>query len=197
MQNLVNFSCLKLLMLFSLFANTTPVLADTPFIGEVRWFAGNFEPRGWAFCDGRLLSISSNQALFALLGTTYGGDGRTTFALPDMRGRGMMHFGSGPGLTSRQLGQKSGAENVSLNTNQLPAHNHLVSGDSTGGDSVSPVNRVLSSAGRLRVFSNSADTNMSATAITPVGGNQSHSNMQPHISLNCIISLLGLFPSRS
>jgi len=197
MQKPINLLCAKLLLLFSLAVNTTPVMSDTPFIGEVRWFAGNFEPRGWAFCDGRLLAINSNQALFALLGTNYGGDGRTTFALPDLRGRAMVHWGSGPGLTTRILGRKGGEESVLLTENQLPAHNHQLSGDSSGGDSVVPGDRVISSVGRLRVFASSAGTDMGATSVSSSGGGQAHNNMQPNISLNCIISLVGLFPSRS
>ena len=103
-----------------------------PFIAEIIMFGGNFAPRGWAFCDGQLLSISSNSALFSILGTTYGGDGRTTFGLPDLRGRVAMHPGSGPGLTQRRLGEKSGMETVTLTTNQIPSHNHTATATASG-----------------------------------------------------------------
>lgn len=171
--------------------------ADTPFVGEVRWFAGNFAPRDWAFCDGQLLPIASNTALFSLLGTTYGGDGRTTFGLPDMRGQAMVHAGRGPGLTDRRQGQRSGTENVVLNTNQLPAHTHTLRADSSGGDSVLPDDRVLSSAGRLRVYADAADSDMDASAIADAGSSQAHNNMQPYVTVSCIIALTGVYPSRN
>ena len=166
-----------------------------PFVGEVRWFAGNFAPRGWAFCDGQLLAISSNAALFSLLGTTYGGDGRTTFGLPDMRGRAMMHAGNGPGLMSRPQGQKSGEEDVTLTTAQLPSH--TLRGSDAGGVSVMPDDRVLSHVGRLRLYAPSANTDMGATAITSSGSGKPHNNMQPFVTMSCIISLYGVYPSRS
>lgn len=189
--------CLNAFLLFSLGANTTAVYADEPFIGEVRWFAGNFAPRGWAKCDGQLLSIASNTALFSLLGTSYGGDGVTVFGLPDLRGRGMVHVGTGPGLTSRPLGQKAGNESVTLAVGQLPAHTHTLRADNSGGDSVLPNDRLLSRVGRLRVYAGTPNANMGSTAITSVGGGQGHNNMQPNVALTCIIALQGLFPSRS
>ena len=184
-------------MLFSLGTSTTIAHADEPFIGEVRWFAGNFAPRGWALCDGQLLPISGNEALFSILGTTYGGDGRTTFGLPAMRGRGMVHVGSGPGLTPRPQGQKAGTETETLNESQLPSHTHTLRADSSGGDSVLPNDRVISKVGRLRVFDGAPDTDMGASSLAPTGGGQSHNNMQPHIALNCIIAVTGIFPSRN
>lgn len=189
--------CLQVFMLFSLGASTTIVQADTPFIGEVRWFAGNFAPQDWAFCDGRLLDIASNSALFSLLGTNYGGDGRVTFGIPDLRGRGMVHVGAGPGLTTRPQGQKAGTETETLNVDQLPAHNHAMRADSSGGDSVLPNDRVISKVGRLRVFDGAPDVDIGASSIASVGGGQSHNNMQPNIALNCIIALQGIFPSRN
>ena len=183
-------------MLFTLAAGTAVTHADEPFIGEVRWFAGNFAPRGWSFCDGQLLAITTNEALFSLLGTSYGGDGRTTFGLPDMRGRGMVHAGSGPGLTNRRLGQKGGSETVTLTENELPVHTHTLSADSSGGDSVMPDGRVISKVGRLRVFNNAPDSDMGSTAITSTGAGQAHNNVQPSIALNCIIALQGIYPSR-
>lgn len=170
---------------------------NEPFLGEVQWFAGNFAPRGWAFCDGQLLPINGNEALFSILGTTYGGDGRTTLGLPDMRGRGMVHDGSGPGLTSRRLGEKSGRETETLTATQLPNHTHTLRADSSGGDTVLPNDRVISKVGRLRVFDGAPDVDMGASSIASVGGGQSHNNMQPNIALNCIIALQGVFPPRN
>jgi microcystin-dependent protein len=189
--------CLQACLFFSLSAITTVTYADEPFIGEVRWFAGNFAPRGWAKCDGQLLAISSNTALFSLLGTTYGGDGRTTFGLPAMRGRDMVHVGTGPGLSAKSPGQKSGSETVILTTTQLPNHAHGLRADSSGGDSVLAEGRVLSKVGRLRVFDNNPDSDMGATSLANAGGSQSHNNMQPYIPLTCIIAVQGLYPSRS
>lgn len=183
--------------LLSLGSITTFAHADEPFIGEVRWFAGNFAPRGWALCDGQLLPILSNEALFSILGTTYGGDGRTTFGLPDLRGRGMIHEGQGPGLNNRRLGEKSGTEDETLTANQMPSHKHTLRADSSGGDSVLPNDRVISKVGRLRIFDDAPDSNMGASSIASVGGGQSHNNMQPNIALNCIIALQGIFPSRN
>jgi microcystin-dependent protein len=184
-------------MLFTLGTITTVAHADEPFIGEVRWFAGNFAPRGWALCDGQLLPINSYQALYSVLGTNYGGDGRTTFGLPEMRGRGMVHVGNGPGLTPRLQGQKAGTETETLTVNEMPEHTHTLRADSSGGDSVLPNDRVISKVGRLRVFSNAHDGVMGASSIASTGGGQSHNNMQPNIALNCIIALQGLFPSRN
>jgi len=196
MRNKIYLLCMHVCMLLSLGANSTAVHAE-PFIGEVRWFAGNFAPRGWAFCDGQLLQISQNEALFSLLGTMYGGDGRTTFGLPDMRGRGMVHVGSGPGLTPRPQGQKAGNETETLGINQMPNHNHTLRAHRSSGDSVLPDDRVVSRVGRLRVFDNISDVDMGSTAITATGGGLSHNNMQPSITLSCIIALTGVYPSRN
>jgi microcystin-dependent protein len=189
--------CMQICMFFSLSQVSFSAMADQPFIGEVRWFAGNFAPQDWAFCDGQILSIAENTALFSLLGTTYGGDGMSTFALPDMRGRGMVHVGAGPGLTQRTLGEKAGSETATLNTNQLPAHTHTLRADSTAGDSALVEDRVISSAGRLQVFNPVSDVDMNISSITVTGGNQSHNNIQPQIALNCIIALSGIYPARN
>jgi microcystin-dependent protein len=169
-----------------------------PFIGQVILFAGNFAPRGWAFCDGQLLSISSNSALFSILGTTYGGDGRTTFGLPDLRGRVSMHPGSGPGLSTRRLGERAGTETYTLNNNEVPAHSHGVAASSGHGDSSSPVDKfpAVSSAG-IGIYASSKDATMGAGAISPSGGSQAHGNVQPSLGLNYIIALVGVFPSRN
>ena len=188
---------LQACLLSSVSLSSTVVNADTPFVGEVRWFAGNFAPRNWAFCDGQILDIASNTALFSLLGTTYGGDGRTTFGLPDMRGQAMVHQGSGPGLTTRRLGNRAGEENVTLQEVQLPSHTHTLRADSSGGDSVLPDDRVVSKVGRLRVFANTSDVDMGASSITETGDSRSHNNMQPYTTLSCIIALQGIYPSRN
>jgi microcystin-dependent protein len=169
-----------------------------PLIGEVQWFAGNFAPRGWALCDGQLLQINSNIALFSILGTTYGGDGRTTFALPDVRGRVLIHAGNGPGLSSRRLGERRGTETETLATNEMPSHTHTLQASGGPATEVAPNGNVLASPGRTRLYDNGeANASMNASAITSTGGNASHNNMQPYNTLNCIIALEGIFPSRN
>jgi microcystin-dependent protein len=167
-----------------------------PFIAEVRIFAGNFAPRGWAFCDGQLLPIAQNTALFSLIGTTYGGDGRTTTALPNLQGRAPMHPGRGPGLTSRRLGERLGVETVTLSESQLPSHTHGVNSFGTP-DSATPAGD--KGIGAAPIYGDAAGTkvNMAANAVGSVGGGQAHNNMQPYLGLNFIIALQGLYPSRS
>jgi microcystin-dependent protein len=178
------------------------------FIGQILMFGGNFAPRGWALCDGQLLSISSNSALFAILGTTYGGDGRTTFALPDLRGRVAMHNGNGPGLSSRRLGEKSGTESNTLAQGNLPAHNHSVSAlakcKGGAGNANTAVGNVWSNDAGVSsaTYSNSgADADMAAGAINVqeanVGSSQPVNNIQPFLVVNYIIALQGVFPSRN
>ncbi|MEM1269606.1 MAG: tail fiber protein [Bacteroidota bacterium] len=174
-----------------------------PFIGEIRMFAGDFAPRGWAFCDGQLLATSQNDALFSLLGTIYGGDGRTTFGLPDLRGRVPVHAGSGPALTPRPLGQKSGFETVTLTTNEMPVHNHNMNVRNEPGTSPDPSGRILAGSARVgrnsRVdtpYAGTPDTNM-ANDVSLVGGSQSHTNIQPFLAVHYIIALVGIFPSRN
>ena len=170
-----------------------------PFIGEIIMFGGNFAPRGWALCDGQLLSISAYQSLFSILGTTYGGDGRTTFGLPGLRGRVAMHAGNGPGLSSRPLGQKSGTETVTLATSQIPAHKHNVGAIKTVGDSTSPTGNLLADSGSFDTeFRNAtSDTTMKSDMIQNTGGGQSHNNIQPYQVINYIIALQGTYPSRN
>ena len=187
-----------------------------PFLGQIVLFAGNFAPRGWATCEGQLLAIGQNQALFAILGTVYGGDGRTTFGLPDMRGRLAIHPGTGPGLSPRALGNKGGQETVSLNATQLPVHTHaatvtedadLATADTANQQSPGPSNRlaagVLSMAGiQVNMYSTTApDTTLggvtSAGDTTATGDGGAHNNIQPFQALNYIIALVGVFPSRN
>lgn len=169
-----------------------------PFVGEVRMFAGNFAPRGWAFCDGQLLAVSQNDALFSLLGTIYGGDGRTTFGLPDMRGRLAIHAGSGPGLSPRRLGAKAGSENETLTVNQLPSHNHSVNASDTAGSSTTPSGGFArdTSGSNIYVQNMTAPTNLSNSGISSTGGSRSHTNLMPFLCVNYIIALFGIYPSR-
>ncbi|MEM9553805.1 MAG: tail fiber protein [Acidobacteriota bacterium] len=169
-----------------------------PFVGEVRMFAGNFAPRGWAFCDGQLLAVSQNDALFSLLGTIYGGDGRTTFGLPDLRGRVPIHAGSGPGLSPRRLGAKAGAENVTLTVNQLPSHTHAMQASNQLANNLDPVGRALAPTAFGDVYTpDLAPENMNSQSITNVGGSRSHTNLQPFLCIHFIIALFGIYPSRN
>jgi microcystin-dependent protein len=166
-----------------------------PFVAEIRIFAGNFAPRGWAFCDGQLLPISQNTALFSLIGTTYGGDGRTTTALPNLKGRAPMHPGRGPGLTPRRLGEKGGAETQTLGDAQLPPHTHAMEGYSNLEAANPTSTRGLGAASWYAPPGDLVD--MDANVIGPTGGGQAHNNMQPFLVLNYIIALVGIYPSRS
>ena len=169
-----------------------------PFIAEVRIFSGNFAPRGWAFCNGQLLPISQNTALFSLIGTTYGGDGRTTTALPNMQGRAPMHPGRGPGLTSRRLGEKGGSSTITLTEAQMPAHGHVMNGNSASATTGDPATAQLADADPLKNYATPADAEtLAPQAVAAAGGGRSHNNLQPLLGLNFIIALIGLFPSRS
>lgn len=168
-----------------------------PFVGEIRMFAGNFAPRGWAFCDGQLLAVSQNDALFSLLGTIYGGDGRTTFGLPDLRGRIPIHAGHGPGLSERRLGAKGGAETVTLTVNQIPSHGHGFTASPDFATEANPQNNVLAASPTVDLYiEESALLPMSPDALTHVGGSRSHTNMMPFLCVNFIIALFGIYPSR-
>ena len=174
-----------------------------PFIGQIMMFAGNFAPRGWALCDGQLLPIQQNQALFSILGTTYGGDGRTTFALPDLRGRLPMHPGSGPGLSTYRLGEKGGEESVALQVAQMPAHNHAPKLHAAGADANkrNPDGAALARVRNRRngYVAEAPDTDMVDGAVTDsdAGGDQPHENRQPYQCVHFIIALQGIFPSRN
>lgn len=167
------------------------------YIGEIRMFAGTYAPVGWEFCDGRLLSISGNEILFSLIGTTYGGDGMTTFALPDLRGRVPVHMGTNPATqTNYPLGSKGGTETVTLVSNQLPAHTHTVNVSSGEGDQIEPAGNVW--ATRIEQYSeNSPTIQMSPTALTVEGYNQPHDNMMPYTVISFIICTMGYYPTQS
>jgi len=167
-----------------------------PFVGEIRMFAGNFAPRGWAFCDGQLLPISQNTALFSLIGTTYGGDGRSTTALPDLKGRAPMQPGRGPGLTARRLGERGGVETVTLSEAQIPNHKHTLTGANEVASQAAVNNNYL--ARGTQMYHPPTDLAAMATQSLPeTGGSQPHNNMQPYLTINFIIALVGLYPSRS
>lgn len=170
-----------------------------PFIGQIIMFGGNFAPRGWAFCEGQLVPINSNQALFSILGTTYGGDGRITFGLPDLRGRSPMHQGQGPGLSNRPLGTKIGTANETLNMGQLPAHIHgfKVSVNTNAGDENNPNGQFLSSQASGYHEEGTAGATLGGVSESNFGGGQSHENRQPFLAVAFIIALQGLFPSRN
>jgi microcystin-dependent protein len=157
-------------------------------------FGGNFAPRGWAFCNGQLLSIAQNTALFSLLGTTYGGNGQTTFALPDLRSRAPVHFGQGPGLTNRDLGEQGGEETHTLITTEMPAHSHPAGANNSGQTTNRPADAVAARGG---AYASSADTSMGPASSPPAGGSQPHNNMQPYLAINYIIALEGIYPSRN
>ena len=169
-----------------------------PFVGEIRMFAGNFAPRGWAFCDGQLLAVSQNDALFSLLGTIYGGDGRTTFGLPDLRGRIPLHQGQGPGLSSRRLGSKGGSENETLTTNQLASHTHDWNANTAAATGTAPQGKVLAApTSGVRLYRQvTQDNNAASTVIANTGGSRSHTNLMPTLCINFIIALVGIYPSR-
>ncbi|MBL8179686.1 MAG: phage tail protein [Bryobacterales bacterium] len=165
-----------------------------PFIGQLMCVGFNFAPRGWALCNGQLMSIAQNTALFSLLGTMYGGDGVTTFALPDLRGRAALHNGQGPGLSVYTQGQVGGNENVTLIASQMPMHNHTAACSSTDPSDTTPVGGVPAAGGS---YATTANSTMLPTMIGMAGGSQPHPNMQPFLVLNWIIALEGVFPSRS
>ena len=170
-----------------------------PFVGEIRMFAGNFAPRGWAFCNGELLAVSQNDALFSLLGTIYGGDGRTTFGLPEMRGRIPLHQGTGPGLSARKLGAKAGEEKETLTTNHLPSHTHDFNANKAAATGSDPQGKVLAmTSGANRIYNAVAqNTDLAASSIADTGGSQPHNNLMPTLCINFIIALFGIYPSRN
>ena len=164
-----------------------------PYVGEIRMFAGNFAPAGWMFCDGQLLPISENETLFNLIGTTYGGDGQSTFALPDLQGRLPIHQGNGT-----ILAETGGAEAITLTVNQIPAHSHPLLASTGPGNLNTPGGNVTAESAAVKIYyADEPTANMAASAIAPAGGSQPHTNFQPYLCLNFIISLFGIFPSQT
>jgi len=193
----------KIIFLSFMLSFSVPLFAQEPLLGEIKMFAGTFAPRGWALCDGQILPIAQNQALFSILGTTYGGDGRTTFGLPDLRGRVPIHPGTGPGLSTYRLGQKGGHETVTLTIAQIPSHNHVatvkISADSTVATTDKPENMFPArNAGATPQYGDTSNTTLgsSTVSVNNSGGNQSHSIIQPYTTVNYIIATVGIFPSR-
>ena len=171
-----------------------------PYIGEIRLFAGNFAPNGWMFCAGQSLAISENDALFVLLGTDYGGDGESTFRLPDLRGRLPVHYGQGPGLSSyARVGLEGGTETETLTTQQIPVHTHAMLGSTNLATTNAVKNNIpatMLAAGSTSAYDNTDPPRaLSPDTLFPVGGSQPHENVQPYLCLNFIISLYGVFPS--
>lgn len=169
-----------------------------PFVAEIRIFAGNFAPTGWAQCNGQLMPISQNTALFSLLGTFYGGDGKSTFALPNLQGAAPMGQGDGPGLSSRFLGESGGETTVTLPTSEMPAHNHFVTASNQIGTDRTPAGEDLARSKGMNLYGPSGTiVPMSVQATTPAGGSLPHNNLQPYLALTFIIALQGVFPPRS
>lgn len=176
-------------------------MAD-PFVAEIRIFPFNFAPQGWAFCNGQLLPLSQNTALFSLLGTTYGGNGQSNFALPNLQGSAAMFHGQGPGLSLRDIGEQSGSSTVTLLLTQMPAHTHTANGKTTGG-TASPTNMVWGTSNAGKVAANfyapaaPAPVNMNVAALANAGGNLPHNNLMPYNTLNFNIALQGVYPPRT
>lgn len=168
---------------------------SNPFLAEIRIVPFNFAPKGWALCDGQVMAISQNTALFSLLGTTYGGDGQSNFALPDLQGRAPMHAGQGPGLTDRMLGEQAGEDTVTLLTSEMPSHSHTFTAATAAATEPDPEGAVLATSGSQAYGTGSAVA--MADAISTAGGGQPHENMQPYLTLNFVIALSGVFPARS
>ena len=171
-----------------------------PFVAEIRIFPFNFAPKGWAWCDGQLLPLSQNTALFSLLGTTYGGDGKSTFALPDLEGRAPMHPGQGPGLSLHDLGETGGSETVSLLESEIPSHSHGWRALSQPGDLADPATRVIARGSAGNPYQQTTNANIiqfAPEALAPAGGDQPHNNLQPYLTFYFNIALQGVFPPRT
>jgi microcystin-dependent protein len=170
----------------------------SPYVGEIRIFAGSFAPSGWFFCDGQVIPISEYDTLFTLIGTTYGGDGQETFGLPDLRGRVPVHQGTGSDGLSHIVGQLDGVESVTLSTQQMPSHSHAFVASTADGNVITPSGTLPARSLNIKPYTNSAtDGSFAASAIQSAGSSQPHDNMQPYLGLNFIISLFGIFPSQT
>jgi microcystin-dependent protein len=169
------------------------------YLGEIRMFAGNFAPYGWALCNGQLLAISQNTALFSLIGTYYGGDGVTTFALPNLQSRAPIHQGQGLGLSPYVIGQNGGTENVTLTTQQMPQHNHVINAFAGPGGTTHPGNAIMASTSSDKPYTTSASdgTTMNGNMLSMAGSSQPHNNIQPYLCITFIIALQGIYPSRN
>ncbi|HJQ26448.1 MAG TPA: phage tail protein [Blastocatellia bacterium] len=170
-----------------------------PFVAEIRIFPFNFAPKGWAFCDGQILPLSQNTALFSLLGTTYGGDGKSNFALPNMQGNAPMHPGQGPGLSLHDLGETGGSDTVSLLESEIPSHSHAWNASNSDGTDQTPVNELLAGGvGGISMYADPATViTLNDNTVAPAGGDQPHNNMQPYLTLNFCIALQGVYPPRT
>src|SRR4051794_2370064 len=168
-----------------------------PFVAEIRIFPFNFAPKGWAFCDAQILPLSQNTALFSLLGTTYGGDGKSNFALPNMQGNAPMHPGQGPGLSLHDLGEVGGSDTVSLLQSEIPSHSHAVNASAADGTVGSPNGQLVASGVGVNMYTTTLNsTTLNPNAVAPAGGDQPHNNLQPYLTLNFNIALQGVFPPR-
>jgi len=188
---------LLLVVVLTTLASVPATAQVTPFIGEIRYVSFNFAPQGWALCNGQLLPIAQNEALFNLIGTFYGGDGKTTFALPDMRGRVPVATGQGVNLTDRIIGSTGGQESVALTGPQMPKHRHALKAVSGAGNSKAPSGNALANSSTVAIYSNQApDVTLQAASMTSQGSGQPHENMQPFLAVTCIIALQGIYPSQ-
>lgn len=169
-----------------------------PFVAEIRIFPFNFAPKGWAFCDGQLLPLSQNTALFSLLGTTYGGNGKSNFALPNMQGNAPMHPGQGPGLSLHDLGETGGSQTVSLLESEIPSHGHTVNASAADGTTGSPNGQLVANGVGVNMYTTTlTSTALNPNTVAPAGGDQPHNNMQPYLTFNFNIALQGVYPPRT
>jgi microcystin-dependent protein len=168
---------------------------SSPYVGEIRMFAGNFAPAGWAMCQGQLMPISQQETLFNLIGTTYGGDGQETFGIPNFSGRIPIHMGTGSGLSTYQIGESAGVESVTLTVQQIPQHNHAAMCNTAAGNQNSPSNGIWAQSSSGQYGTGAPNTNMAA--LQPAGGSQPHENMMPYLCVSFILSLFGIFPTQN
>ena len=187
---------LCLLSLGAIPASMVNAGGSEPYVGQILWVPYNFAPRGWAFCDGQILPISQNTALFSLLGITYGGDGKSTFALPNMQGRLLVHAGQSPGTSVYYQGESAGETTHTLSVTELPNHNHTVNVSTDTGTATSPANAYYAQPANGKQYGPDGSSSFASSAVVTAGGGQPHNNMMPYMTLNCIIALQGVFPPR-